>query len=141
VNKGVIIGIAIAIIGAFFVIQDLGYQTNTDPNAPDPNDNPEKFNSPETMSIPSAQEFLEMDCQEIIHFFPEFPSEEVAHAWNTRMHECLDAQESIPVQIELEKWREVSCLEILEESYQVFENLIVQRAFDIRWKQCLENEN
>jgi len=44
-KKGLIIGVGIVIVGAFFVIQDLGYQTNTDPNAPDPNANPEKFNS------------------------------------------------------------------------------------------------
>jgi len=50
VNKGVIIGIGIAIIGALFVIQDLGYQTNTDPNAPDPNVSPDKFNSQATPS-------------------------------------------------------------------------------------------
>ncbi len=47
VNKGIIIGIGIAIIGAFFIIQDLGYQTDTDPNAPDPNANQDKFTSPE----------------------------------------------------------------------------------------------
>jgi hypothetical protein len=46
VNTGIIIGMGIAIIGAFFVLQDLGYQTNTDPNAPDPNSNQDKFNSP-----------------------------------------------------------------------------------------------
>jgi hypothetical protein len=46
-NKAVFFGIGIVIIGALFVIQDLGFQTNTDPNAPDPNEEPDKFNSPE----------------------------------------------------------------------------------------------
>ena len=46
--KILLIGIAIVIIGAFFVIQDLGYQTNTDPNAPDPNVDPDKFNWPDS---------------------------------------------------------------------------------------------
>ena len=46
-NKAVFYGIGIAIIGALFVIQDFGSQTNTDPNAPDPNEEPDKFNSPE----------------------------------------------------------------------------------------------
>ncbi|EIJ65756.1 hypothetical protein BD31_I0805 [Candidatus Nitrosopumilus salaria BD31] len=45
-------------------------------------------------SIPSAQEFLKMDCEDLNHIYPEFPSVEVADAWNTRMHECIDEQES-----------------------------------------------
>ena len=44
-------------------------------------------------SIPSAQEFLKMDCKELEHHFPEFPNKEVADAWITRMHECLTEQE------------------------------------------------
>ncbi len=44
--------------------------------------------------IPTAQEFLEMDCEKLSHLFPEFPSEEVADAWITRMHECINEKES-----------------------------------------------
>ena len=45
-------------------------------------------------SIPSVQEFLQMDCEDLNHLYPEFPSEEVADAWITRMHECLNEQEN-----------------------------------------------
>lgn len=45
-------------------------------------------------SIPSAQEFLRMGCEDLNHLYPEFPSEEVADAWITRMHECLNEQEN-----------------------------------------------
>jgi hypothetical protein len=48
-----------------------------------------------TLPLPSAQEFLKMDCKEIEHMFPEFPSKESADAWNTRMHECLNVTESL----------------------------------------------
>ena len=60
-KKGLIIGIGIIIVGAFFVIQDLGYPTNTDPNAPDPNANPEKSNSAEASEVNeiSSQTILE----------------------------------------------------------------------------------
>jgi micrococcal nuclease len=68
VNKGIIIGIGIAIVGALFVIQDLGYQTNTDPNAPDPNANQDKFISPEpeppeitTTKEPEPEPIIEPD--------------------------------------------------------------------------------
>ena len=43
--------------------------------------------------IPSVQEFLQMDCEDLNHLYPEFPSEEVADAWITRMHECLNDSE------------------------------------------------
>ncbi|WP_237089322.1 hypothetical protein [Nitrosopumilus adriaticus] len=45
-------------------------------------------------SIPSAQEFLNMDCEDLNHHYPEFPSEDVADAWITRMHQCLNEQEN-----------------------------------------------
>ncbi|MGY5147907.1 MAG: hypothetical protein ACW9W4_07910 [Candidatus Nitrosopumilus sp. bin_7KS] len=45
-------------------------------------------------SIPSAQEFLQMDCEDLNHLYPEFPNENVADAWITRMHECLNEQEN-----------------------------------------------
>ena len=50
-------------------------------------------------SIPSVQEFLQMDCEDLNHLYPEFPSEEVADAWVTRMHECLNEQENDKHQI------------------------------------------
>ncbi len=53
--KIALIAVGIAIIGALFVIQDLGYQTNTDPNAPDPNEEPDKFNQPEPTTQPTSQ--------------------------------------------------------------------------------------
>ncbi|AJM91916.1 hypothetical protein [Nitrosopumilus piranensis] len=46
-------------------------------------------------TIPSAQEFLNMDCENLNHFYPEFPSEDVADAWITRMHECINEQEKV----------------------------------------------
>lgn len=46
------------------------------------------------LTIPSAQEFLNMDCEDLNHLYPEFPSKEVADAWITRMHECLNEQEN-----------------------------------------------
>ncbi len=95
----------------------------------------------DTTSIPSAQEFLKMDCEDLTHLFPEFPSEKVADAWNTRMHECINEQESLLLQTELEKWNEVGCLEILNNTEMDFEDNVDKRAFDIRWRQCLENEN
>ena len=45
-------------------------------------------------SVPSPQEFLTMDCEDLNHLYPEFPSKEVADAWITRMHECLNEQEN-----------------------------------------------
>jgi len=99
----------------------------------------EKFR--EIASIPTAQEFLEMNCEELTHLYPEFPSKEVADAWNTRMHECINEQESLSLQTELEKWSEVSCLGIINNPEIEFEDNNNKRAFDIRWKQCLENEN
>jgi hypothetical protein len=48
-----------------------------------------------TLPLPSAQEFLKMDCKEIEHMFPEFSNKESADAWNTRMHECLNVTESL----------------------------------------------
>jgi len=83
----------------------------------------------EVSSIPSAQEFLKMDCENLNHLYPEFPSVEVADAWNTRMHECINEQESIsdldvkPNEIdnmseydsvtELETLQQMSCDEII----------------------------
>ncbi|AJW70285.1 hypothetical protein [Nitrosopumilus adriaticus] len=76
-------------------------------------------------SIPSAQEFLKMDCDDLNHIFPEFPSEEVADAWNTRMHECINEQESLQSQAnelgmdkgivtEMENLQQMSCDEIIQ---------------------------
>ena len=75
--------------------------------------------------IPSAQEFLKMDCKELEHIFPEFPSVEVADAWNTRMHECINEQESLQLEIsmpvidkgiiaEMENLQQMSCDEIIQ---------------------------
>ena len=47
------------------------------------------------VAIPSANEFLRMDCEDLNHFYPEFPNEDVADAWITRMHECLNEQEKV----------------------------------------------
>jgi hypothetical protein len=76
-------------------------------------------------SIPSAQEFLKMDCKELEHLFPEFPSKEAADAWNTRMHECITKQEPSLSQTsnseidkkiasEMENLQQMSCDEIIE---------------------------
>ncbi len=75
-------------------------------------------------TIPSVQEFLKMDCDDLNHIFPEFSSEEVADAWNTRMHECIDKQENIvPLMIqprdkgisdEMEHLKQMSCDEIIQ---------------------------
>ena len=51
-------------------------------------------------SIPSVQEFLQMDCEDLNHLYPEFPSEDVADAWITRMHECLNEQENAKQEFE-----------------------------------------
>lgn len=64
-------------------------------------------------SVPSAQEFLKMNCTEIDHKFPEFPSKEVADTWNTRMHECMNEQESLQLQTQLEKRDTLSGLGLL----------------------------
>ena len=76
------------------------------------------------VSIPSAEEFLEMDCDELEHIFQEFPDKETADAWNTRMHECIDEQENTaPLMIqprekevldEIEHLRQMSCDEIIQ---------------------------
>jgi len=95
----------------------------------------------EIVLIPSAKEFLKMDCEDLNHMFPEFPSVDVADAWNTRMHECINEGESLLLQTELEKWNKIRCLDILNNPEMEFEDSVDKRAFDIRWKQCLENEN
>ena len=92
-------------------------------------------------TIPSAEEFLKMDCKDLTHLFPEFPNVDVADAWNTRMHECINEQESLLLQTELEKWNKISCIEVLNNPEMEFEDNVDKRAFDIRWMQCLENEN
>ena len=79
----------------------------------------------DTSSIPSAQEFLKMDCKELEHLFPEFPNKEVADAWNFRMHECINEQESLIPQVndpktnkditaEMENLQQMSCDEIIQ---------------------------
>ncbi|KAF6243197.1 hypothetical protein C6988_04515 [Nitrosopumilus sp. b1] len=40
----------------------------------------------------TAEDFMSMECDELDHIFPEFPSEEIANAWNTRMHQCMNEQ-------------------------------------------------
>ena len=50
--------------------------------------------------IPSAQEFLNMDCEDLNHLYPEFPNEDVADAWITRMHECFNEQENAKQELE-----------------------------------------
>ncbi|MEK0348538.1 MAG: hypothetical protein QQN50_01950 [Nitrosopumilus sp.] len=47
----------------------------------------------------------------------------------------------LELQIAFEKWNEVGCLEIVNNTEMDFEDNVDKRAFDIRWKQCLENEN
>ena len=75
-------------------------------------------------TIPSAKEFLEMECDELEHIFQEFPDKETADAWNTRMHECINEQENIaPLTIqprdketsnEMENLKKMSCDEIIQ---------------------------
>ncbi len=100
---------------------------------------PSKMNT-DIVLIPTVQEFLKMDCEELEHIFPEFPSVKVADAWNTRMHECINEGKSLLLQTELEKWNGISCFEILNNPKIEFEDSIDKRAFDVRWKQCIENE-
>lgn len=52
------------------------------------------------LTIPSAQEFLNMDCEDLNHLYPEFSSKEVTDAWITRMHECLNEQENTKQELE-----------------------------------------
>ncbi len=76
-------------------------------------------------SVPSAEEFLKMDCKYLEHVFPEFPSVEVADAWNVRMHECMDEQGMLQFEVkvadvdgesafEMDKLRQMSCDEIIQ---------------------------
>ena len=75
-------------------------------------------------AIPSAKEFLEMDCDELEHIFQEFPDKETADAWNTRMHECIDEQEdAVPLVLqprdkeisdEMKDLKQMSCDEIMQ---------------------------
>ena len=74
--------------------------------------------------IPSAKEFLKMDCDELEYIFQEFPDKDTADAWNTRMHECINEQEdAAPLTIqprdkevsdEMEDLRQMSCDEIIQ---------------------------
>ena len=91
--------------------------------------------------IPSTDEFLRMNCDDLNHMYPDFPSEEIADAWITRMHECLNQQDQLPVLIELDKWRQVSCNSILHDGKPNFQNNVSQQAYDIRWNQCVEIED
>ena len=95
----------------------------------------------EVVVIPSPEEFLKMDCEDLNHIYPDFPSEDVADAWITRMHECLNQQDELPIMIELDKWRQVDCDSILNDGIPNFQNKISQRAFDVRWAQCVDIEN
>jgi len=45
------------------------------------------------------------------------------------------------LQKELDKWNDISCSYILINPDVKFDGSVDKRAFDIRWKQCLENEN
>ena len=76
-------------------------------------------------SISSVQEFLEMDCEDLNHIFQEFPSVEVADAWNTRMHECINEKESLlsktteprrekGIVAEMEDLQQMSCDDIIQ---------------------------
>lgn len=75
-------------------------------------------------AIPSAKEFLKMNCDELEHIFQEFPDKETADAWNTRMHECIDEQENIAsfisqpqdmeISDEMENLKQMSCDEIMQ---------------------------
>ncbi len=74
--------------------------------------------------IPSAEEFLEMTCNDLEHIFQEFPDKKTADAWNTRMHEC--AKEPLHVASvvsttgieeileEMQNLRQMSCNEIIQ---------------------------
>jgi hypothetical protein len=97
-----------------------------------------KMITAEIVTIPSAKEFLRMDCDDLTYYHPEFSSEEITDAWNTRMHECQNEQEQLPVLIELKQWRQISCLGILHGDTPEFKNNISKQAFDIRWNQCSE---
>lgn len=69
---------------------DLSHEPLKDP----PRTAPPEPGFEDVLSIPSAQEFLQMDCEDLNHLYPEFPSKEIADAWITRMHECLNEQEN-----------------------------------------------
>ncbi len=86
---------------------------------------------------PAQKEFLRMDCEDL-YMYQEPPSQDVADAWSTRLHECQNDQEKLPVLIELEQWRQISCLDILNKTMPKFENVVSQQAFDIRYNQCSE---
>lgn len=86
---------------------------------------------------PAPKEFLRMDCEDL-YMYQEPPSQDVADAWSTRLHECQNDQEKLPVLIELERWRQISCLDILDNTMLKFENVVSQQAFDIRHNQCVE---
>lgn len=79
----------------------------------------------ELASIPSAQEFLEMDCDELENLFQEFPDKETADAWNKRMHECMDEQENIPPPVIQPRYKEIS--EELKNLKQMSCDEIIQR--------------
>lgn len=89
------------------------------------------------VAIPSSKEFLKMDCKDL-YLYQEPPSQDVADAYNTRLHECQNDQEQLPVLIELKRWRQINCSKILNNTVPEFENVVVQQAFDIRWNQCTE---
>ena len=96
----------------------------------------EQFKKP--TSLPSPTEFLVMGCEELSHLYPDFSNKESADAWNARMHECINQEESTLLQNKLEKWNKIECDKILDSSKSNFEDSTDKRAFDIRWKQCLE---
>ena len=79
--------------------------------------------------IPSPEEFLRMDCEDLNHMYPDFPNEDVADAWISRMHECINEQKSSQSQTnelgmdkeiatEVEKLQQMSCDEIFERNTQ-----------------------
>lgn len=98
-------------------------------------------NTADIVFVPSPKEFLKMDCEDLNDMYPDFPSEEIADAWITRMHECLNQQDQLPVLIELDKWRQVNCDSILNDGIPNFQNKISQQAYDIRWNQCMDIKN
>lgn len=89
------------------------------------------------VAIPSSREFLRMDCEDL-YMYKEPPNLDVADAWKTRLHECQNGQEQLPVLIELKRWRQVNCMDIINNTMPEFENVISQQAFDIRLNQCKE---
>jgi len=69
------VGIAVLILFAFYGVMSLiGIVSEPEQT---------KLTDDIPSTIPSAQEFLKMDCEDLNHIYPEFPSVEVADTFET----------------------------------------------------------